>query len=376
MHNDPPLHIMHAAAPGLAGGLESVLIELTTGLRQRGHVVLLAAVLDHGVTEHPVTRRTAEAGVDVERIVVPPRAYVREYATLRRLIRSRRPDLVHTHGYRADLLAGAAARHEGVPWISTVHGFTGGGRKNRLYEWLQVRAYRQAQGVVAVSRPLRDLLERRGVPGPLIQIIPNAWMAKPVLRRDEARRALAVSGEIPLLGWVGRLSREKGADVFLEALAFLADVPWRASILGVGREQAALEAIANALGIAKRITWHGMVPEAARCFPAFDLFILSSRTEGTPIALFEAMASEVPIVATAVGGVPDVVSTAEAALVPPEDPRALAAAMRAALVDPEAARRRAVAARQRLQEHFSTGPWLDAHERMYRHLASPPTAEA
>jgi glycosyltransferase involved in cell wall biosynthesis len=376
MHNDPPLRIMHAAAPGLAGGLESVVLDLTTGLRLRGHLVLLAAVLDHGVTEHPVPRRAAEAGVDVERIVVPPRAYLKEYATLRRLIRSRRPDLVHTHGYRADLLAGAAARHERVPWISSVHGFTGGGSKNRLYEWLQVRAYRQAQGVVAVSRPLRELLERRGVPGSVIQVIPNAWMAKPALGREEARRALAVSGEGPLLGWVGRLSREKGADVFLEALALLADVPWRASFLGVGREQATLEARATALGIGMRITWHGMVPDAARYFPAFDLFVLSSRTEGTPIALFEAMASEVPIVATAVGGVPDVVSTSEAALVPREDPRALAAAIRGALADPGAARRRAEAARTRLQEHFSIRPWLDAHERMYRHLVAPPTTEA
>lgn len=367
---------MHAAAPGLAGGLESVVLDLTTGLRQRGHVVLLAAVLDRGVSEHPVPRRAAEAGVDVERIVVPPRAYLKEYATLRRLIRSRRPDLVHTHGYRADLLAGAAARHEHVPWVSSVHGFTGGGRKNRLYEWLQVRAYRQAQGVVAVSRPLSERLERRGVPGPIIQVIPNAWMAKPALGREEARRALAASRDGPLLGWVGRLSREKGADVFLEALGLLQDVPWCASFFGVGREQADLEARAAALGIAERVTWHGLVPEAARFFPAFDLFVLSSRTEGTPIALFEAMASEVPIVATSVGGVPDVVSTAEAALVPPEDPRALAAAVRATLADPEAAGRRAEAARQRLQERFSSGPWLDAHERLYRHLVAHATTEA
>jgi len=81
-------------------------------------------------------------------------------------------------------------------------------------------------------------------------------------------------------------------------------------------------------------------------------------------------------VATAVGGVPDVVSAAEATLVAPEDPRALAAGIRAALADPEAAQRRAVAARQRLQEQFSTGPWLDAHERMYRQLVAPPTPEA
>jgi glycosyltransferase involved in cell wall biosynthesis len=257
-----------------------------------------------------------------------------------------------------------------------VHGFTGGGRKNRLYEWLQVRAYHHAQGVVAVSSPLRELLERRGVPGRVIQVIPNAWMEKPALGREEARSALAVSGNQPLLGWVGRLSREKGADVFLEALALLPDIPWHASVLGIGREQAGLESRAAALGLANRITWHGLLPGAARYFPAFDLFVLSSRTEGTPIALFEAMAAEVPIVATSVGGVPDVVTPVEAALVPPEDPRALAAAIRATLTNPESARRRAEAARRRLSERFATGPWLDAHERMYRQLVLPPPVEA
>src|SRR5207244_2094763 len=83
--------------------------------------------------------------------------------------------------------------------------------------------------------------------------------------------------------------------------------------------------------------WHGTLHDAARLFPAFDVFVLSSRTEGTPIVLFEAMASEVPVVATRVGGVPDILSAAEAALVPPNDPVALAAELRAVYRDPEPA---------------------------------------
>lgn len=370
MGNASPLRIMHAAAPGHAGGLESVLLELTEGLQGRGHAVFLAAVIDAGAEQHPVPRRAEQAGVEVGRITVSGRGYFTEYRAIRRMIRSFRPDVVHTHGYRSDLVAGAAARHERIPWISTVHGFTGGGPKNRLYEWLQRRASRRAQGVIAVSHPLRDRLERDGVPAERVRVIPNAWSPKPALDRAGARRTLGVSGNAPLLGWVGRLSGEKGADVFLDALALMPDLAWQASILGSGREEAQLRGRAQARGIADRITWLGLVPDAARVFPAFDVYVLSSRTEGTPIALFEAMASGVPIVATSVGGVPDVVSGAEATLVPSDDPASLAGALRATLSAPEAAAGRADRARARLAAQFASGPWLDAHERLYRVVIS------
>jgi glycosyltransferase involved in cell wall biosynthesis len=100
---------------------------------------------------------------------------------------------------------------------------------------------------------------------------------------------------------------------------------------------------------------------------AFDGFVLSSRTEGTPIALLEAMATETPVVATAVGGVPFVVAAGtEALLVPPEDPVALAAALGAALDDRDASARRARAAHARLASDFAFGPWLDRHRTLYQ----------
>jgi glycosyltransferase involved in cell wall biosynthesis len=111
------------------------------------------------------------------------------------------------------------------------------------------------------------------------------------------------------------------------------------------------------------------VTEAAPLFPAFDVFVLSSRTEGTPIVLFEAMAAGVPVVATAVGGVPGVVSPAEAVLIPPGDPASLAAAIRTTLRDPAAARERTRAARQRLEREFGAQPWLERYDVVYRRVA-------
>jgi glycosyltransferase involved in cell wall biosynthesis len=111
-------------------------------------------------------------------------------------------------------------------------------------------------------------------------------------------------------------------------------------------------------------------------FPAFDVFVLSSRTEGTPIALFEAMAAGVPIVASAVGGVPDVVSSREAVLVTQEDPAALAAGLTETLGDPTAALERARAARRRLEREFALQPWLEQYLALYTSLYAPRTALA
>jgi glycosyltransferase involved in cell wall biosynthesis len=328
----------------------------------------VAAVLDPWVGDHPVLQRAAALGVEVRRVVVPPRAYLLEYSLLRRAMAELRPDLVHTHGYRADLIGGLAARRAGISWVSTVHGFTGGGRKNRFYEWLQVRAYRRAQAVVAVSRPIRDRLVGAGVFPDRVHVLPNAWAPKPVLPRAEARGRLGLTGQEPVIGWVGRLTREKGADVFLEALSLLPHRNWTASIVGEGRERGSLEAQAARLGIADRVRWHGLVPEAAALYAAFDAWVLSSRTEGTPIALFEAMAARVPAVVTAVGGVPDVVSPFEALLVRPEDPAALAAAICGLLAEGDGAAARAEAAFRRLSARHSAGGWIDAHIALYRSL--------
>jgi len=117
-----------------------------------------------------------------------------------------------------------------------------------------------------------------------------------------------------------------------------------------------------------RLRWCGTVPDAARLFRAFDVFVLSSRTEGTPIVLFEAMAADTPIVATAVGESRTLLSSRDALLVPPDDPVALAEAIRRVHADPATAASRAARARQRLAGDFAPAPWLASYERIYQSL--------
>ncbi|OLC87151.1 MAG: hypothetical protein DMD38_15035 [Gemmatimonadetes bacterium] len=366
--------ILHVVAPGEIGGLERVVDMLTRGQARALCDIHVAAVLDRGCENHPLLTTLAQA-VQTHPIVLPGRAYQRERAALKDLCRRLRPHVVHTHGYRPDVVDSTVPRHLGIPTVTTVHGFAGGDWKNRLYERLQRRAYRRFDSVIVVSHPLREQLIRDHVPADRIHVVQNAWQqSAPPFDRWTARRVLGVSEEGFRIGWVGRLSDEKGADLLLDALVHLTDLPLSVSIVGNGQEQQSLLDRAKRLGVEQQICWHGAVPDAARHFAAFDVFVLSSRTEGTPIVLFEAMAADVPIVTARVGGVPDVVSAAEAVLVPPADPVALAAAIRQVYYDPAIARARAQRARARLLTDFTVTPWISRYDAIYKLVTTPAPA--
>lgn len=364
-----PLTIAHITAPAAFGGLESVVHGLATGFGARGHDVHVVAVFDRGGPVTPLPLDGAP-GVTQHVLEIPRRRYDRERAAVVALCRKVGARIMHSHGYRSDVVDALAAGRAGCRSVTTVHGFTGGGRTNRLFEWLQLRSFRRVDAVVPVSRTLAGQLEARGVPTRRMHVIANAWpgFAAAPLSPAEARRELGIPAGRPCIGWVGRLSAEKGIDVLLDALARLTHGEWCAAVVGAGPMLAAAQAQAGRLGIADRLRWCGHVKDAARCYRAFDVFALTSRTEGTPIALFEAMASGVPVVATRVGGVPDVVTEREAALVDSEAPAQVARALDGVLATPEAAAERSRAAGARLAEAYGVAPWLDRYEALYRSL--------
>jgi glycosyltransferase involved in cell wall biosynthesis len=148
------------------------------------------------------------------------------------------------------------------------------------------------------------------------------------------------------------------------------DPSWRLSVIGDGPERDRLHQQAARLGIAERVTWHGFVSNAGSLLAAFDAFVLSSRTEGTPIALFEAMHAGVPVVATRVGGVPDVITSAHALLVPPEHPGMIADALEEIAREPSSAAQRSILARARLQHTFDSAAWLSVVDAIYDSVRS------
>lgn len=361
-----PVRVLHIAAPSSVGGLERVLHALAAGHQRRAHDVHVACVMATAPADHPFLKPLHQAGVTVHPIVLPPRAYLAERRRIRELCREIRPDVVHTHSDRTDVVDAGVARKLGIPTVTTVHGSSKMGGKAVLYDWLQQRTYRRFSAVVAVSRALALDALRQGVAPERIHFVPNAWMGEVTfLPRDEARRQLGLPGGGTVLGWVARLIRVKAADVFVRSLALIGDLPWHAAIIGDGPERERLEQLAHEAGIPDRLRFVGAKDEAARYLKAFDVWVMSSRSEGTPIALFEAMAAGIPVVGTAVGGVPDVIGD-DAILVPPDNPAALAAGIRRALSDPAAGAERARRAGERLAREYDGERWLASYENVYR----------
>jgi len=306
-----------------------------------------------------------DAGVPFESLETRRRAYGAERAAVRERLQRDRPDVVHTHGYRADVLHAPVARRQGIATVTTFHGFTGGDLKNRVFEFLQVRSARQTGCAVAVSRSIARRLARGGVEPGRIQCIPNARQPAPLLEREAARQRLGLRVKGSVFGWVGRMSPEKGADVLLNALARLPRESVTTVLLGDGPDVPLLQAKACELGLQQDVHFAGVVSGAAGYMTAFDALVLSSRTEGVPMVLVEAMQANVPIVTTRVGGVPDMLTDSEAFLVPAESPAALAEAMTDVLRRPAEAALRAARAARRAARDFGVATWVERYDRVY-----------
>ena len=366
-----PVKVLHVIAPAAVGGLERVVCTLARAQRDAMVDVRIAAIVEPDVRDHPVVAELCQSRIAVDVVAVPARSYLLERRAIAAICTRWRPDLLHTHGYRTDLIDSPVGARLSIPRVSTFHGFTGGDVRNRLYEWLERRAARGMDAVIAVSRPLRDELAGSGISAQRLHLVPNAHEPRAdFLDRAAARSALGLPAEGVAVGWLGRLTNEKGPDVFVDAMGLLRDDHITASVIGDGAERASLEVRAGGGG---KVRFHGLIANAGRYLRAFDAFVLSSRTEGTPMVLFEAMDAGVPIVATRVGGVPEVLRPVDALLVDAERPAALADAIRAVVSDLHSARLRAESARLRLVAEYGIRPWVEQYNTVYRQLIRPAT---
>jgi glycosyltransferase involved in cell wall biosynthesis len=286
------------------------------------------------------------------------------------VLRHWRPSIVQTHGYKATAVAYLLRRLRlAWPWVGFFHGTTTEDLKDRFYHWVDRRLLGTAERIVVMSqaqaRAFRHCNGR-------VRIIYNAALAPPPAGNPaERERLAALAGSLgrPLVGVVGRLSPEKGVDLFLDACAVLVrrGLAFSVLVVGDGPERASLEARSSGLGLASRVRFLGHVHNVDVVYENLDLVVLPSRSEGLPNTLLEALQADVPVVATAVGGVPEAVGASSAAhLVAPGSATVLAEAIERALTQgdpPEAA-----AARRDVSSRFSLERRLEAHVELYRDL--------
>ena len=368
------LRVAQIVSPMTAGGLERVVEALSVGLHRRGHELRVLALLRQDEEHNPVVASLRTHGVPVQEIRTPDRGYREERRLVRDALATLQPQIAHTHGYRRDILHRPTAARLGLATVTTVHGpDKTGGLKGAFFEWLQRLNFRRFDAVVAVSDALRDTTRASGVPSSRLHVVPNSWpgLSAP-LERSAAREALGLDPGAPAIGWVGRFVPVKGPDLFLEALALVPPPRPLGVMIGFGPDHDRLHRQARDLGLGETVRFLTEIRDAGRYFGAFDAYVLSSRSEGLPIAILEAMAAKAPIVATRVGGVSEVVSEREAVLVTPEDPSALALAIDETLSDPHAASRRADRALERLETEYSVEVFLDRYEAVYREVLGRP----
>jgi glycosyltransferase involved in cell wall biosynthesis len=366
------------------GGPAIHVILLTAGLEQRGYRTRLV-VGKETPREGNMLSLAAAKGVRCEAMAglgreIQPVADFRAFLGLVRLIREFRPSIVHTHTAKAGLLGRLAARFAGVPVV--VHTFHGhvlrgyfGPVKTAVFRRLETVLGGMADALVAVSEAVKQDLVTLGVADrERIRVVPLGLDLEPLtgsLPRGGLRTGGNVPADAPLVGIVGRLVPIKDVPTFLEAAMRVrrSRPGCRFAVVGDGEERARLEERARGLGLGDAVTFHGWHADMSVVYGDLDVVVNCSRNEGTPVALIEALAAARPVVATRVGGTPDVLGEDERGLlVAPGDPDALARAILETLRDPDAARARALAGRRYVLESHSSARLVCDIDALYREL--------
>jgi glycosyltransferase involved in cell wall biosynthesis len=362
---------------GTGGGPEKTI--LLGAARSDPSRVAVTVCYVRDVRDHvfAIGERARALGVDyvepVERGSFDPRIW----SQLRALITSRGIDIVHAHDYKTDILTWLLARRTGVIPLSTAHGWTGHSVRERwLYYPADKYVLARYPRVIAVSADVRRELLRVGAREDRVTVVLNG-IDTSSYRRDPARiaaarRAFGLTSDVTAIVAVGRLEPQKRFDLLLRAFAGLSArrPELRLLIAGDGGLRQELAVGRERLGLVRTSVLLGHVNDPSDVYHAADLFVQSADYEGTPNAVLEAMAFEVPIVATDAGGTRELVrDQIEGLIVPCDDERALAEAIESVLTDRAAARNRAEKARARVETELAFDTRMRRVEAIYEALA-------
>jgi glycosyltransferase involved in cell wall biosynthesis len=289
-----------------------------------------------------------QQGLEVEIIPERRRFDLSVLPALRSMVERQRPDLVVSHSVKSHFLVWRSHIWRDFPWVAFHHGYTTTDRKMRVYNRLDRWSLPVADRLVTVCHAFaEELASNTGVPVAKIFVQHNSIRPRPLASQSDAqalRSKLGIAPDESMLLAVGRLSKEKAHLDLLAAFARLREtnreLKCKLVIVGDGSERGTLEAAARSRSIKEEVIFTGQVTDVQTFYAAAGVFALPSHSEGSPYVLLEAMVANLPIVATSVGGVPEIVKNNESALlVPVNDPQAMAAAIARVLTDSELAQR-------------------------------------
>lgn len=358
---EPP-HVVHVIDGLGAGGAEQLLCAYAPHLRALGKPVSVLVLSDRNGNPRAHTLR--EAGIPVRLVPVDKLRRLDQISTFVRALRAERPMLVHAHLEFSSLLSAATRRLHGAPVVATLHTLETPTLANRdgMRRLVMHKALdRCADRVLCLSVAAKTLMRQNGLAHAPIDVIPNgidieAFRPAQPATRAAVRRELGLSPDAPVILTVAVLRPAKGIDRLVTALAAVRqhhpDV--ELLVVGDGPQLAALQRQAAEEGVADCVRFTGFRSDIAAIMGAADVFVLPTLDDAQPTVVMEAMACGVPVIASAVGGIPEMMQDDDAGiLVPPNDVVALAEALGALLADPARRQRMSAAARRTAVLRFS-----------------------
>jgi glycosyltransferase involved in cell wall biosynthesis len=375
-----PLHVTHVVLSLDFGGLERVVLSLAKASRWFDQDVSLLCLERPGT----LAPQAEEIGVPVACVDKPPGLRWDTTDRVREVLRRFRPDVVHTHQMTALLYAGRAARRERIPVVHTEHNNVAAGQSKswarRLRTgmlWRYAGRYADrfcgvARDVIVAARACGTVRRRK------LAHVPNgidtAAFAAAEPDRPAVRAALGIAPDAPLIGTVGRLAEVKQQGVLIRAFAQVVPVfpTARLVLVGDGPLRAELEGLAASLGLGAAVLFAGYRSDPERFLAAMDVFVLPSRAEAMPLVIPEAWSAGRPVVASRVGGIPELIEDGKTGLlVEPGDVDGLAARLRRLLADPALAGALGRAGRELARASYDVTVMARAYDRTYRELLTP-----
>jgi len=360
------MKVLHVIPSLGVGGTEKMLRELCRGLDRARFENTVVALKSGGKTADDLEA----SGVSVTTLNSPDGFLpgfvdqVRLYARLRACFEKERPQIVHTWLTRANVIGRLAGRGTGIPVVSSLRVMEA---EKPYHLWAERLTQSACRCVTVNCSPLREFAVRKiGIPESKVVLIFNG------IRIGPKPAGRATPEDSLTIGVMGRLHAQKGIDVFLAAAKTILDRRPKFQFLvgGDGPEKAALVRLAGTLGIGDRVQFLGTVPSEV-FFSRIDVFALPSRWEGMPNVVLEAMAAAMPIAASRVGGVTDLIShDSEGLLFPPETPEALAEAVLKLARSRDLRQTYSEAAFQKVSQHFSLESMVRAHADLYESVLS------
>jgi len=310
-------------------------------------------------SENLFSRAARERNIPLHLLHQKGRSYVSLIRQTVRDVRREGFDIVQTHGFKPTFLGFFAKMLCKVRWICFMHGTTSEDAKVAFYNLVDAVLQRGADRTVLVSEAQRRRIMGGGNTERVLVLHNAVDLRAPMARSADAlsvREFLGVPPDFRVVVTVGRVSPEKGMDVLIQAFRMLRQNVEQVMLVlvGEGQERPSLERQVKALGLDRWVRFTGFTETPGDYLEGADLFVLPSRSEGIPNAVLEAMALGIPVVATAVGGVPEIITDGEdGRLVPPEDPGELAGAMAELLRDPQLRTRFIENGKERVEKAFS-----------------------